>query len=133
MAIVLALQCDRCGRVCSWQNGVAAWRVWCPHCERYLDFAPWSYQQLIGWIGLEAAYQLDKLALIAQNHTIVTREQWAILTRVLVFTHGQLIQLLQAGIVPKRELGLGAELSAGGNRNGGGLHLGRDHRFRNAT
>jgi hypothetical protein len=60
--------------------------------------APWSYQELIGAIGLEGAYQLHLPHMLKQGIALLGREKWAKAPAPCWLQPAQFILALQAGV-----------------------------------
>lgn len=108
MATTLAYACDFCGKPCQQDIIDTPERVYCMGCEVGWKFAPWSYCELIGAIGLEAAHTIDNRALTMQRKPIVSKSQWARMLRMQLIDQGQFIIMLQQGVRTTAEVGLAA-------------------------
>lgn len=99
MSTTLAYVCPDCDRPCVPHGEVARGLVKCPLCGCRFPFAPWSYQEVLGAIALEALYNRCLHNFRAQRLIAPGREDWLKAPAWEALQPSMTVRALQAGVV----------------------------------
>lgn len=99
MSTALFYLCDQCGRPCCNDSETSPSVALCYVCNLSFDFAPWSYMEVIGMIGLEGMYQIATAVTHRALALMPDRAAWCKLAGWQALQPAQYILALQAGVV----------------------------------